>query len=142
MEVRVELEALVTRANSNVANPIERIAGGMRVAAAFAVSQPKRSTVLLRGEGVSTALAHPLNEGLRRDIDAACAQGLLRPKAKDLGVLYWLGLCQVLMASLVENPEPHGGNAGRVRDMLTLGLAGLGVSDAQIEEIVGSDAFE
>ena len=103
----------------------------MRVGAAFALADPKRSAVLLRSHGTSTARAHPLNKGLVEDIDAACTTGLLRPEARASGVLYWLGLCQILMVNLVER-RPDVANARlRVREMITLGLAGLGVDAAR-----------
>lgn len=127
-EVRLELEGLVARANAGIADPLGRIAGGMRVAAEFALSNPKRTKVLLRSNGNYTARAHPLNRGLLEDIEAACAQGLLRPEAKEAGVLYWLGLCQVLMANLVERSMTRAQADRRVSDMITLGLSGLGVA--------------
>ena len=80
-EVRLELEDQIARANSGIADPIERIAGGMRVGAEFALSNPKRTAVLLRSHGSSTARAHPLNKGVLGDFEAACALGLLRPEA-------------------------------------------------------------
>lgn len=128
VEVRIELETLVARANAGIDDPVERIASGMRVAAAFAVAQPKRTAVLLRSHGTSTASSHPLNAGLREDIEAACRQGLLRPEARTSGVLYWLGLCQALMANLVECAEQPRQPANLVREMIILGLTGLGVS--------------
>ncbi len=129
-EVRLQLEDQVTRANAGVADPVARIAGGMRVGAAFALTDPKRTAVLLRSHGTSTARAHPLNKGLVEDFDAACAAGLLRPEARASGVLYWLGLCQILMVNLVER-QPDAANARlRVREMITLGLTGLGVDAA------------
>jgi len=126
-DVRLQLEGQISCANAGVTDPIERIATGMRVGAAFALSDPKRTAVLLRSHGSSTARTHPLNKGLVEDIDAACAAGLLRPEARDSGVLYWLGLCQILMVNLVERrPDPE--NAKRlVSDMIVLGITGLGI---------------
>jgi len=129
-DVRLQLEDQVTRANAGVTDPVARIAGGMRVGAAFALTDPKRTAVLLRSHGTSTARAHPLNRGLVEDIDAACAAGLLRPEARTSGVLYWLGLCQILMVNLVER-RPDAANARlRVREMITLGLTGMGIDAA------------
>ena len=127
-EVRLEVEALITKANDGVANPVERIAGGMRVAAEFAMAQPKRSAVLLRSQGSSTARAHPLNRGVVGDFEAACTQGLLRPEAQESGVLYWLGLCQAVMTNIVERKPPREDALKRLSEMLVLGLTGLGVS--------------
>lgn len=127
-EVRLELEDQIARANADVADPVERIAGGMRVGAAFALGNPKRTVVLLRSHGRSTARNHPLNKGVLGDFEAPCARGLLRPEAKVSGVLYWLGLCQALMANLVERRFAEAEADGRVADMIMLGLSGLGVS--------------
>ena len=126
-EVSLEVEALITKANDGVANPVERIAGGMRVAAEFAMAQPKRSAVLLRSQGSSTARAHPLNRGVVGDFEAACAQGLLRPEAQESGVLYWLGLCQAIMTNIVERRPSREDANRRLAEMLVLGLTGLGI---------------
>lgn len=130
-EVRLEVEALITKANDRVANPVERIAGGMRVAAEFAMAQPKRSAVLLRSQGSSTARAHPLNRGVVGDFEAACAQGLLRPEALESGVLYWLGLCQAIMTNIVERRPSREDANRRLAEMLVLGLTGLGIDAAE-----------
>ena len=127
-EVRLELEDQVARANAGVTNPVDRMAGGMRVGAEFALREPKRARVLLRSHGTSTARAHPLNRGLLEDVEAACNQGLLRPEAREAGVLYWLGLCQALMISLIERPMTRAQADQRIADMITLGLSGLGAS--------------
>ena len=134
-EVRRELEAFVTQANAEVIDPVERIAGGMRVAAQFALSRPRRVIVLLRSHGSSTARTHPLNRGLVEDIEAACAAGLLRAEAHEAGVLYWLGLCQMLMANIVERDFSAEDAGRRLRAMLVLGLTGLGVPEARAIEI-------
>lgn len=127
-EVRLELEALIARANAATSDPVQRIAMGMHVGAEFALNHPKRSAVLLRSQGQSTTPANPLNEGLRNDFAAAAAQGMLRDEAAESGLLYWLGLCQMLMISLVEiRPSTAEANR-RVRNMTVLGLSGLGIS--------------
>ena len=127
-EVRLELEDQVTRANAGVSDPIARIAGGMRVCALFAINNPKRTTVLLRSHASSTARGHPLNKGLVDDFKAASENGVMRPEAQECGVLYWLGLCQVLMANLVERPMTRFQGDRRISDMITLGLSGLGAT--------------
>jgi AcrR family transcriptional regulator len=127
-EVRTQLEARVATANAEVEDPVARIAGGMCVAAQFALEHPRRTRILLRSQDPPTSPAHPLNRGLREDIEAALSQNHLRSEARNAGLLYWLGLCQVLMANLVET-RPTGKQATMLlRKMLMLGLSGLGVS--------------
>ena len=136
IEVRLELEDQVARANAGLTDPVARIAGGMRVGAEFAIRDPKRATVLLRSHGTSTARAHPLNRGLLEDIEAASYQDLLRPEAREAGVLYWLGLCQALMTNLIERPMTKAEAERRISDMIVLSLTGLGVSDSVSTTIV------
>ncbi len=127
-EVRRDLEDRITAANAAVADPLSRIAGGMCEGAAFALAEPKRMIVLLRSNASSTLRSHPLNRGLLDDMDAALAAGLVRGEARDSGVLYWLGLVQVLLANLIEErPSPDAARE-RLRAMLLLGLTGLGAS--------------
>jgi AcrR family transcriptional regulator len=127
-EVRLELEDLVARCNARIDDPVERIARGMRVVAEFAITNPKRSAVLLRSHASSTARDHPLNKGLVEDMAAASALGLVRAEARDSGVLYWLGLCQVLMINLAERKFARPNADRRIADMIVLGLSGLGVT--------------
>ena len=49
-------------------------------------------------------------------------------------MLYWLGLCQILMANLVERQLSPGTYEQRLRDMLMLGLTGLGVPPGRLRE--------
>ena len=134
-EVRLELEEQVALANAGVVDPVERIAGGMRVGAEFALRNPKRTLVLLRSHATSTTRSHPLNKGLVEDFEAACSQGLLRPEAQNSGVLYWLGLCQVLMANLIERQLSSQNADHRVVNMIILGLTGLGVTEATASKL-------
>lgn len=127
-DVRRELEERITAANAAEPDPLVRIAGGMRVGAAFALDDPKRTIVLLRSNASSTLQSHPLNRGLVEDMDAALAADLLREEARAGGVLYWLGLCQILLANLIEERPDRAAARERLRAMLVLGLAGLGAS--------------
>lgn len=134
-EVRMEVEAEVARTNGGVTDPVERIAGGMAVAARFAVEQPRRMMVLLRSQVPATTQTHPLNRGLKDDIEAAFEQGMLRPEARHVGLPFWLGLCQVLMVHLIETRPPHALARERLGEMLLLGLVGLGVPSPRAEEL-------
>jgi len=126
-EVRQQLELRVGEANAGVTDPVARLAGGMRVALDFALTERKRTIVMLRGLELSTGLGHRLNQGIRADIAALSAAGLTRPEAESSGVRFWLGLCQILQLGAVERELPRAEAAERLREMLVLGLTGLGV---------------
>ena len=125
--VRRELELLVDSANAGVTDPAARLAGGMRVALEFALAERKRCIVMLRGLELSTGLNHRLNQGIRADIEALSAAGLARPEAVRSGVRFWLGLCQIMQLNAIERELARSDAAERLREMLVLGLTGLGV---------------
>lgn len=126
-EVRQEVEALVDAANAGVTDPVLRLGGGMRVGVGFVLDQRKRAIIMLRGLEGSTGIDHELNRGIRADIEALIAAGLARPEAVRSGVRYWLGLCQVAMLNVIERTPGRADAAERLREMLVLGLCGLGV---------------
>lgn len=134
-EVRRELEDRITAANAAVADPLTRIAGGMAVGAAFALAEPKRTIVLLRSNASSTLASHPLNRGLVGDMEAALAAGQVREEARAGGVLYWLGLCQVLIANLIEERPALDVARERLGTMVLLGLTGLGAGHERAKAI-------
>jgi len=135
-EVRLELEGQVHRANQGVADPIERIANGMWVSAAFATDHPKRAAVLLRSAWSMTGRAHPLNKGVIEDFEEACRLGLLAQEARTSGVLYWLGLCQALMANLLERPRDRPETKTRIEEMMVLGLIGIGIDTIKVQDVM------
>jgi hypothetical protein len=77
-----------------------------------------------------------LNRGLKEDIAAAVAQGALRPEARDAGLVYWLGLCQVLMLNVLETRPARSAAALRLAAMLTMGLTGLGVAEPRARQAI------
>lgn len=127
--VREELEAQVAATNAGVADPLERLAGGMLSGLSFTLDHPRETAIMLRNIEMSTARDHWLNRGIAADVEAAVAAGLVRPEAATSGVRFWLGLCQVTMLNALERRLDHAETANRLSEMLLLGLTGLGVSD-------------
>lgn len=130
LEVRAEIEKRINKANHGIANPITRLAGGMREAAEYALIARARSMAILRISVGFTARNHPLNDGVRGDIDDCIANNFLRPEAKQTGVLFWLGLCHTMMANVIEKEFSRQETAEPLREMLVLGLIGLGVDES------------
>jgi AcrR family transcriptional regulator len=140
-EVRMEIEAWIGAANENVDNPIARLAGGMGVAVEFALKKPKRTRAMLRGTSGAMSMSHPLNQGVKADIDACVSANLLRPEAANAGVLFWLGLCTAMMINVIEQDLQHSDAASRLKEMLVLGLIGLG-SDADTAAKIANQASD
>lgn len=138
--VRAEIEERVGAANAGVTDPVARLAGGMRVAVDFALTQRKRAIVMLRGLELSTALNHELNRGIRSDIERLIDAGLARPEAASSGVRFWLGLCQVAQLNVIERQPSRPDAAVRLREMLVLGLTGLGVPEPRARAVAEETA--
>jgi len=127
-EIRTALEARISAANADIADPIGRLAGGMRTGLGFALDEPRKTAIMLRNASNSTLRDQPLNAGVAADMNAAVATGRLRAEARESGVRFWLGLCQVLMANAIERRIDRPEAARRLEEMLVLGLTGLGLS--------------
>ncbi|MCA8899747.1 MAG: TetR/AcrR family transcriptional regulator [Hyphomonas sp.] len=130
-EIRLDIEARVAEANKDIVNPLERLTGGMRTAAEFALSEKQRSIVVTRSLKLTTGRDHPLNAGLRKDVESACAHGLLRPEAESSGLLFWLGACHSIMSNIIERNLSRPKAAERMADIMMMGLIGLGVGEAE-----------
>ena len=126
-EIRAELEQRIGAANAGVADPITRLAGGMRTGLAFALDEPRKTAIMIRNAGNSTLRDQPLNQGVAADLNAAVATGRLRQEARQSGLRFWLGLCQVLMANAIERRIDRAEAARRLEEMLVLALTGLGL---------------
>lgn len=135
-EIRVDVEQWVTRINRDVADPLERLAGGMVAAAAYAVANPQRTVVLARTVNGASFDEHPVNAGLQQDLrDAIAARQIVMPSERA-AVLFWLGICQVIMVSIVDSRADKAAAHALLADMLQLGLRGFGAAPARIDEII------
>lgn len=130
-EIRLEIEREVDAANAGITDPVVRLAGGMRVAAGFALAHRARAMVMLRADAGTTGARHPLNAGVSRDIADAIAAGAARAEAGDWGVLYWIGLCQTLMIDIVRRELGRVEAAEALGAMALMGLTGLGAPEAK-----------
>lgn len=126
-DIRLDVEARVAAANCDVHDPLERLTGGMVVAVEFALSRRKRALVMLRGMAWTTERNHPLNVGLRADIDACIAAGHFNHQAGRSGLLFWLGACQMLMVSVLAQNLSRQDSAAQMCDTIVMALSGMGV---------------
>ncbi len=139
--IRADLEGRVAAANGAVADPFERLANGMAVAAEFALDERRSTLVMLRAASHLGGVHHPLNEGVSADMAAAAATGRTRSGAAEWGVLYWLGLCQVLMADIAARAPDRSDVAHALRGIAQLGLSGLGAGDEAARKAATNAAF-
>ena len=134
-QVRREIEGWVAQANDGVNDPLERLVGGMTAAAAFALREPQQVVVLARTSELMVLQSHPLNAGVARDIRGAATSGGLSQTGSRRGVLFWLGCCQTLMNAIVGESASAQDASTLLRDMVRLGLIGLGAPSDRIEDL-------
>lgn len=133
--VRAAMDERVALINEGVTDPVTRLAGGMVAAVAMTLEQPKAVGVMLRSLEADLVRDLQLNRALAADVAAVVASGVTRPEAASSGVRYWLGLCQVLMMSVLEGEGDAAAAATALREMLVLGLSGLGVPEVRASGI-------
>lgn len=126
-DIRLDVEARVAKANGDLHDPLERLTGGMVVAVEFALSQRRPAMVMLRGMTWSTSRDHPLNAGLRADIDACIAAGHFNEEAGRSGLLFWLGACQMVMVTVLAQNLSRADAAAQMRDTVVMTLSGMGL---------------
>ncbi|MFM5917390.1 MAG: TetR/AcrR family transcriptional regulator [Novosphingobium sp.] len=141
-QIREECEAEVGQINAGEADPLRRLTGGMLAAVHFALARRKQAQVMLRASTLATARDHPLNRGLRSDIEAAAAAGLLREDGREAALLFWLGACNMLMINITERRFSRGDAAARMQAMMLLALTGLGVSEGHAGELAEARAAQ
>ena len=129
MKLPAGLTAHLWAAEPMLANPV-----------AFALDEPRKTAIMIRNSGNSTLRDQPLNQGVTADMNAAVATGRLRREAQQSGVRFWLGLCQVLMANVIERRTERAEAARRLEDMLVLGLSGLGIAAEDAAEYASASA--
>lgn len=126
-EVRLDIETRVASANAALRDPLERLVGGMVVGVDFALTQPERATIMLRGLTLATGRNHPLNQGVREDIDACIAEGIFNEATRRSAMLFWFGACQTFMLHVIDRKLPRAEAAERMQEIISMALTGLGV---------------
>jgi len=141
-DIRRQVETRVTAANAQVSDAAVRMARANCVFVQFALAEPKRAKIMVRGSDWAVATDHPLNRGLQADIAAGVASGRFGARAAGSGALYIIGLCMMMMACVVRDRLPLDAARRLASEMLLLALAGLGVAAADAGAIVANAAEE
>lgn len=147
-EIRASIERAVARANAGVDDPARRIARAVCTYLRYALDEPERAGVLVRIHAGHTSLATPLNRGLVDDISGGLGAGRLAVATVEAGVLYVLGVTQIALVRVVQEPTPTLAVA-LAQQMCALLLRGLGLPSAEAdliaaqanEEIVRQGAY-
>ena len=133
-QVRTSIESAVTQANAGVDDPARRLARAVCTYLRFALDEPEQAGVLVHIHAGHTSLTAPLNRGLVEDLETGLASGRFDVATVESGVLYVLGVTQLALVRIVQEPNPALATS-LSQQMCALVLRGLGLPGAEATQI-------
>jgi AcrR family transcriptional regulator len=140
-QIRSSIETAVARVNAGFEDPARRLARAVCTYWRYALDEPERAGVLVHIHSGHTSLGAPLNHGLVEDIETGLAAGRFEVATVESGVLYVLGVTQLALVRIVQEPHPAFATS-LAQQMCALVLRGLGVPAPEADLIAAqaSDA--
>ena len=126
-EVRLRMEQRVGAVNAGVGDPDERLVRGVCAFIQYARNHPAEARAMLRSQDRPAPPDHPLNAGLRADLEAGLASGQFRAPGLEPAILMVSGVCQILLSSVLDGPRGVLQDQQLASGTLTLLLIGLGL---------------
>lgn len=140
-EIRTAVEQAIDRANADVEDPARRVARACCTYARFALDEPERAGFLVRVRASHTSLQTALNRGLVDDISRGLSAGRFRVATLEAGVLYVLGVTQMTLTRIVQEPSAALA-VSLAQQMCALMLSGLRVPEADADLIAAQASEE
>jgi AcrR family transcriptional regulator len=137
-DVRGRVEAEVTLVNQGRTDPAERVARAVSRFVLFALTEKREARVMVQIDRFSVGPGHPMNAGLRADLAAGQAEGRLSAPSLESGVMHVVGVCQMLIVSVL-SPSMTTDQAARIAtDSLSLALRSLGLSASEAQAVASA----
>jgi len=140
-QVRTEIEQAIGALNRDVEDPAQCVARAVCLYILCAVRDPRRASVLLRSSSRLSRTAAPLNRGVLADVSRGLMSGRFAVPTVDAGVLMVLGVAQIALARVLDEPNKTVG-AALGQQLCALLLRGLGLNGAEAETIAARAAHE
>jgi AcrR family transcriptional regulator len=140
-EIRAGVERAIDRANADVEDPARRLARACCTYLRFALDEPERAGFLVRVHSGHTSLDAPLNRGLVDDISRGLGSGRFRVATLESGVLYVLGVTQMTLTRIVQEPSAALA-VSLAQQMCAMMLGGLRVPEADADLIAAQASDE
>lgn len=140
-EIRAVVERAIDAANADVSDPAQRVARACCTYLRFALDEPERAGFLVRVHSGHTSLSAPLNRGLVDDISRGLSLGRFRVATLESGVLYVLGVTQMALTRIVQEPSAALA-VSLAQQMCAMMLGGLRVPDAEADLIAAQASEE
>ena len=140
-EIRAGVERAIDRANAEVEDPARRLARACCTYLRFALDEPERAGFLVRVHSGHTSLSAPLNRGLVDDISRGLGTGRFRVATLEAGVLYVLGVTQMALTRIVQEPSAALA-VSLAQQMCAMMLSGLRVQEKDADLIAAQASEE
>ncbi len=140
-EIRAGVERAIDRANAEVEDPARRLARACCTYLRFALDEPERAGFLVRVHSGHTSLSAPLNRGLVDDISQGLGTGRFRVATLEAGVLYVLGVTQMALTRIVQEPSVALA-VSLAQQMCAMMLSGLRVPETEADLIAAQASEE
>ncbi|HVN01918.1 MAG TPA: helix-turn-helix domain-containing protein [Caulobacteraceae bacterium] len=140
-EIRAGVERAIDRANADVEDPARRVARACCAYLRFALDEPERAGFLVRVHSGHTSLDAPLNRGLVDDISQGLSAGRFRVATLESGVLYVLGVTQMALTRIVQEPSSTLA-VSLAQQMCAMMLTGLRVPEMDADLIAAQASEE
>lgn len=133
-QIRLSVEGAIGEANADEPDPARRVVRAVCCYLRYAVDEPEPARVLVRVHSGHASMDAPLNRGLVEDMESGLSSGRFAVPTIEAGVLYVLGVSQLSLARLVQEPTPSLA-VSLAQQMCALLLRGLGLPPAEAEQI-------
>lgn len=134
-DIRQDLIHFFEDAIKGISDPLLCLAIGMQKVTDFAITRRAKSIILLRSPRDLSLGSNARNETIASIMKACITYDYFRPEAKHMGVLYWHGLCTMLMTTTTEENLSPLEAYSRLNDMLIVGLTGLGLEPKHAKKV-------
>lgn len=140
-EIREWLNARVAAVNAGELDPARRVARAVSVFLRYAVDEPEGAAALARIHGRQLSLADRANKPLVDDMRDGLASGRFNIPTLEAGVMLVIGVVQVGLVRVVEEPELALA-VSHAQQLCLMLLRGLGVETAEAGRLATQAAEE
>ncbi len=127
-EVRLRMEQRVGAVNAGIGDPEKRLVRGVCAFIQYARTHPAEARAMLRSQDRPAPPDHPLNAGLRADLQAGLSSRRFRAPGLEPAILMVSGVCQILLSSVLDGPRSVSQDQRMASGTLALMLIGLGLA--------------
>ena len=138
--IRDEGEQAVAHSNRNVTDPAYKIVRGACNHLRFALLDPQRALIMLRGHEKTASGDFPLNQNIKAHLQEGLDSTRFEPRCEGAGVIQILGATYFSMLEIIEHNYSAEQAVALATRVYTLLLCGFGLREEEASRIVADSA--